>query len=944
LLYLSIATKSRQALNQKEKIIQQIRDLKDELIKLEMENKKSPGTEEALKGIDHNLVKALPDLLFVLDKNCNIIDVFESSEVELYKKPADSLPGANLQDILPKEIAELTRNKIQTVLNEGKKNLYQYSLNISGEKQYYKARMVPYGKEHVLAVISKISDKVNAEQIAQKKAGYLYHVMMNSPVGIMQLSKKGEILFVSESIRNIKKELKPQKDEGQECRICVNVLKEKFGSIEGVFEAVKKSTDKYLRFTVSLTDKDDQPVHLVFSLQTEQDPLDRKDQLFVFIENVTEYQQANQELKKNQERLKEIQELSRIAYWQYDPETDTFSGFNRLLDYLKLDGFKTELSKEELYAFLHPRDKEKMEYLHANMIARKYNLIEQFRLIINGRVYWMEIRSNVRQQENKKVPLIYGSIQDITAQKRQEELLKQSRKLQQTLVEQIPVAVYVKNAENHQIQIWNKAAEKLFGLPKDKVIGKTDSKIFCKKLSRLLYEHDKSILETKSSVQTEEESFNMPDGSKKILKVIQVPVVIDETVHYIMGIAMDLTESIHAKKQLIKAKNQAEKSDRLKSTHLANMSHEIRNPMNSIVGFSRILVEDENLDPKDKEEFISLINENAKHLLSLISDIIDIAKIENNKLKIFKVSFNINEQLKKLKSTYEQQLSEEQKTGVSIKTDAALPDDRAIIYTDENRFVQIFNNLISNAVKFTKEGEIRIGYDVASDGKLHFFVKDTGIGIEKSQQDQIFEEFHQLGANGKGKGLGLSISRQLVSYLGGSIWLESELGKGSAFYFSLPFDHPENKEPAPVEVDQNNTHSTTDTPTAEHSDYEWSDKKVLIVDDAKDVLTFVSILLRKTNVQVDTAINGTEAIQKVNESNGKYDLILMDIQMPGISGIDALETIKKSYPDIPVFAQTAFALEGDSDRFISKGFDDYIAKPVNKKELLKKMASFIEQV
>ncbi|HKK66565.1 MAG TPA: ATP-binding protein, partial [Bacteroidales bacterium] len=286
---------------------------------------------------------------------------------------------------------------------------------------------------------------------------------------------------------------------------------------------------------------------------------------------------------------------------------------------------------------------------------------------------------------------------------------------------------------------------------------------------------------------------------------------------------------------------------------------------------------------------------------------------------------------------YIQQLKELNKPQVKIRLETPLSDDKAVIYTDENRFVQIFNNLITNAIKFTKEGEIRIGYEIVSDDKLHFFVKDTGVGIENSQKEQIFEEFHQIGPSGRGKGLGLSISKQLVTYLGGEIWLKSELGKGSAFFFSLPYDfnkQSDTLETAPLKK--------AVAPETKKNNVDWSDKKVMIVDDAKDVLTFVSILLRKTNVQIDTALTGSEALQKINESDGGYNLILMDIQMPGISGVEALKRIKESHPDLPVFAQTAFALEGDEARFLKKGFDAYIPKPVNRNELLRKMTPFME--
>ncbi len=927
-------------MNRKHQIRKQIRELENELIRLEVKSNKKKtafsGHVNLWRDADRFLVDALPDLVIIMDKQGHIIDVFESADVELYDDVAKLL-GANVHDILPAPVADMTTKKIKLVLRKKKKQIYQYDLDIAGEKNYYQARMVPYGEDHVLAVISKITDKLIAQNKAKKKAGFLYQVMKNSPVGILQISKSGDVLFASEAVRTLRNQIQKIKENYAPGEGCKRVIVDKYGSLNAVFEAVSNSPENYLRFTVFLKGNRNQTLSLVYTVLTEKDPLDKEEQLFIYVENVTEYYQTNKRLEESREHLKEIQKLSRIAYWQYDPETRIYSGFERLLDYLNVDDIKPQLTREELFAYLHPDDVDKMKYLDDNMMARKHNLVEQFRLVVNGFVYWMEIRSNTRHTENRKTPLIYGSIQDITPIKKQEEALKQSRKIQQTLLEQIPVAVYVKDAESLRYQIWNKAAEKLFSLKREDVIGNTEEDVFPPGLAKMFSRLNVDTLKKKETVKTDEKTVEMSDGSSKTIIAIQVPVVIDEQVHAILGIAMDMTQSIEVKKQLIEAKNNAEKSDRLKSSHLANMSHEIRNPMNSIVGFSRILVEDENLDAGDKEEFISLINENAKHLLSLISDIIDIAKIENNKLKIFKSSFNFNEQLNKLKSIYIQQLKELNKPQVKIRLETPLSDDKAVIYTDENRFVQIFNNLITNAIKFTKEGEIRIGYEIVSDDKLHFFVKDTGVGIENSQKEQIFEEFHQIGPSGRGKGLGLSISKQLVTYLGGEIWLKSELGKGSAFFFSLPYDfnkQSDTLETAPLKK--------AVAPETKKNNVDWSDKKVMIVDDAKDVLTFVSILLRKTNVQIDTALTGSEALQKINESDGGYNLILMDIQMPGISGVEALQRIKESYPDMPVFAQTAFALEGDEARFLKKGFDAYIPKPVNRNELLRKMTPFME--
>lgn len=928
----------KQKRNLKTKISQLEKEL-SELRKLE-QVKEITRTETAKMEKSEQKVNSMPHLICILDEEATVVDVLESENLTI-NLSSDNMSGLSMNELLP-ELPDIVNSKpIREAIKERRIIDKKYKIDKDNKTHHYQNRIVPLPGNKLLYELTELPGKYNAEEMAVKKADFLYRVMSESPVPIVKINRRGKVLFRSESAVQLFDIIDPKRNP-EYCEMCQQILKNEFKTIEAVYDALAASEDEFLSFMVKAKDPQGKIFSLKFSILTVDDPLEEDKQLFVYIQDVTDYLEQNRLLRENQLRLHEVQRLSKIAYWEYHPEEETFRGFGQMLDFLNIKRNFDDISKEAFFDFVYPDDRERVKHWFRIKAGRQQNFVEKFRILADDRLFWLEVRSRVKNVQEQETPLIVGSVQDITDRKTQEDLLKRSRHLRDTLLEKIPVAVYVKDAETFRYNVWNHAAEKLFGISKHKVLGKTDEDIFPESVATVFRHRGRTTIESKMTVEFQEEEFEFPRNSKKLINFVQVPVIMKKEVHALLGIAMDITGKKLVENQLIHARDQAEKSDKLKSTYLANMSHEIRNPMNAIVGFSRILVEDENLDPADKEEFIALINENAQHLLSLISDIIDIAKIENNRLKIFKTTFNLNEKLKKLAAKFRQQMKNVGKNDIMLKLETERKDNGFSIHTDENRFVQILNNLVTNAIKFTREGEICIGYELVSGQAIRFFVRDTGIGIEENQQHKVFDEFYQADRADApaGKGLGLSISKQLVTYLGGEIWLESSRGKGTTFYFTLPYNNQTGRNPTSEANDNPGQQIAKAQKKAKSID--WSGNKILIVDDAKDILTFVSILLKKTNIEIHTAESGTEAIKKVKQNDGDYDVILMDIQMPDISGIIAMKEIRKLYSGIKIFAQTAFALEGDEQKFLKQGFDAYIAKPVNKNDLFAKIARVIE--
>jgi PAS domain S-box-containing protein len=396
-----------------------------------------------------------------------------------------------------------------------------------------------------------------------------------------------------------------------------------------------------------------------------------------------------------------------------------------------------------------------------------------------------------------------------------------------------------------------------------------------------------------------------------------------EITHFV-AIKEDITERKKIEKELIHAKEQAEESSRLKTAFLNNISHEVRTPMNAIVGFADLLY-DNNL-PKEKQGlYVDTINSSSRQLLRIIDDVLEISRLESGSIKLKLNNFSLTELFKDICVTLEK---EALSYDLSLTFDYLENDPFDYINADREKIKQILTGLIINAFKFTPKGGVKTGY-FFNKNKLTFYVKDTGIGIPKSEQRKVFERFYKVEQNqsyrNKGTGLGLSIAKGLVEIMGGEIWVESEPGEGTAFYFTA-FWEPAIRGSQPAETTEN-----------EQSVFNI---EVLVVDDELYNYTYLSELLEKRVAKIYWARNGMEAINIVE--NYKIDLILMDLKMPGMNGFEATKTIKEKFPHINIIAQSAYTQTEEKENALKAGCDDYITKPISKNQLLKCMQKNIK--
>ncbi len=389
---------------------------------------------------------------------------------------------------------------------------------------------------------------------------------------------------------------------------------------------------------------------------------------------------------------------------------------------------------------------------------------------------------------------------------------------------------------------------------------------------------------------------------------------------------VNLRERLEKEEKLIAAKVQAEESNRLKTAFLQNMSHEIRTPMNAILGFLGLLREPE-LKGDLRKEYIDIVDISGQRLLGTINDIIEISKIEAGQSEVIYSEVNLAELLRFHHDIFK--LSA-QKKGLSLKISGKLPPALTVIKTDRHKLEGILANLINNAIKFTRHGSVEFG-SYSDDDSLVFFVKDTGVGVPADRLDAIFDRFVQADVSStrpyEGSGLGLSIAKAYVELLKGRIWVESELGKGSTFYFSFPMASSFNTELFSRQ-NSNFTRNYQNSPG------------ILIAEDDDTSFMYLEKILEKSGAEIIRTITGEDTIKAVREIP-YISLILMDIKMPGMDGLEATWQIRQFNKTVPIIAQTAYALTGDRDNAIKAGCNDYLSKPIKSSDLLRLVEKYI---
>lgn len=526
----------------------------------------------------------------------------------------------------------------------------------------------------------------------------------------------------------------------------------------------------------------------------------------------------------------------------------------------------------------------------------------------------------------RKSLLVYG--RDITRQKEMEGSLVDREKNYRILFENSPLGIFTAKPDGTILEA-NDELLRILGSPSLEATKEINILKFPQLVDNGYSNKFLKSCETGEIVKVELEYTSKWKKTKWLSSQIVPLKNAEGKVEKIYTVIEDISERKKTEKDLIQAKEKAEESDHLKSEFLANLSHEIRTPMNGIIGFSSLL-EGEGLSDAANKNYIKIIINSANQLLRIIDDILEISKLETHQVTLRPHEVNVNDLLQECFAVFDMKAKEKK---LALYLDKTLDGEAAEIIIDDNKLHKIFDNLLENALKFTYEGFIRMGYKLK--GKmLEFYIQDTGVGISPVNQGLIFERFSQeekeLSRKVGGLGLGLSIAKANAELLGGNIRVESEKGRGATFFVSVPFNpiHPEKV--------------LADDPSKNKRDGNSEIKTILIVEDEEINYQYIEFLLKRMGpkFKIIHAIDGMQAVD-FYKNNPDINMVLMDIKIPVLNGLDATREIKKGTSKIPVIAQTAYATSDDKENALNAGCDDFISKPFQKDEFYELIKKYL---
>jgi PAS domain S-box-containing protein len=634
--------------------------------------------------------------------------------------------------------------------------------------------------------------------------------------------------------------------------------------------------------------------------------------LFVMAEiisNTFARKQTEEELRKSKELLSETESIGKVGGWSFNIDT------------------MVQKWTDEVYR-IHEVEISPNPCVDAGIkyyTTESRPIIEKAvqRAIEHGENYDLELeiitaKGNTRAVHtvgisDLKNRRIYGFFQDITERKQAENELRFQNILLKTQQEVSLDGILIVD-ENGKIISFNQRFADIWEIPDEIMAMQSSEKTLQFVLPKLTNPDEFSqqihYLYKNKNKKSYDELF-LSDG--KILERYSSPLIGSDDVYYgRIWYYRDITERKQAEKELIKAKEKAEESDRLKTAFINNISHEVRTPLNGILGFGHLIME-EGLSEKEKQEYYKVLRDSSKRLQDTISDIMDISQLTADSIKPSPAGVHLGQLMNNMLETTQLACA---KRNILVTLKSPEQYDNLVLQTDGELLSKTLSHLLNNAEKFTSEGRITLGFEVKSKW-VEFFVSDTGKGIAADKLDAVFEPFMQEDASvtrgHEGSGLGLTIARHVAELLGGKLWAESENGKGSTFFFSLPFVTAESK---PEQAEDIAVKPTVAGKTL-----------VLIAEDEESSYLLMKTMVQKAGFVSLHAFNGAEAVELCREYP-EIGLILMDIKMPVMDGLEATTRIKAFRPDLPVIALTAHAQIGDRQRILDAGCDEYMAKPV----------------
>ncbi|RUT77964.1 PAS domain S-box protein [Ancylomarina longa] len=589
---------------------------------------------------------------------------------------------------------------------------------------------------------------------------------------------------------------------------------------------------------------------------------------------------------------------------------------------------KEELLNLSIQDFIQDLDADYVENSIKRLTREKQFLTEQIFISKYGKTTPMETVNQLVTLKGKHV--ILSTARDITERKHAQQAIIQSERRLKKMIYKSPLPIVIAD-DQQNIEYFNDKFIELFGYTLQDIKTAEDWYMKCfpdieyrEKVRKIWDLAVKKAQKENSDIPKQELDIYTKTGDLRHCEFFMVPLDTSS-----MIIINDITTIINTQQELVKSKEKAEESDRLKSAFLANMSHEIRTPMNGIIGFADMLRKPGKSDDQHNT-YIDIIYKSSNQLLKIINDILDISKLDAGQTIVKETQCSVNVLLDDLHMQFSKENTADDE--IEFKVSKSLPNKKAIVITEERKLKQVLINLLNNAFKFTSSGRIEFGYKLLESNFLEFYVKDTGIGIPKEKREIIFERFRQVEESFTrkygGTGLGLAISKGFVELMGGKIRMKTMEDNGTTFYFTIPYK--------PIEL------AALSDVKSKKKDYQWADKLILVVEDDETNYKYIKAALKPTKVKILHTISGNKAIE-LSLRNPTINLVLMDLRLPDINGLEATQSIKKMRDNLPIIAQTANAFREDRNKSMEAGCDDFIAKPFDEGKLLDTINKYIKK-
>ena len=888
----------------------------------------------------HKILQLTSDTLILVDKNGTCLDIDPHSDLWFLQE--DRLLGTNLFNLLPDHTFQKLLPDFRRVTQQGITVNRNYRLPLEGgETYYFKCIMQPYDGDKVLCQYRDITARSNVKLQLERTNYELKEIQKAAQIGQWKYSSR-ERTFYYRGYNGIVCTEEERSINFQD--YYETILSEDLPAVNTWMEANRRELLKeYIEYRILL---EGQVYYMRQQCYLRNEEEDGNIVLEGYIQNITDIQRKRNDINTLTHAINNAKES---VYAARRDGTLIFANRQFRLNHRIAEQADLSLIRvfdvvgdmtciedwEERYRSI--REGQTLNFLAYQPLKHDKNT-----LAFEGTMY------SVTTDDGEET--FWSFTHDISDRIRYESQIKRFNRIMDTTMENIPAGIVVKDIENDFRYIYRNRESYNRDISSENAIGMNDFDYYPPEMAQQKRKEDMEIAATGKGMHWIMEGKDK-NGNLLILDKQKIMVESEDFSPIIVSIEWDITQLELMRRELIESKEKAETSDKLKSAFLANMSHEIRTPLNAIVGFSRIISESDNAE--ERREYYEIVDANNERLLQLINEILDLSKIESGIVEFTYGPVRLHTLCKEIHDAHVFRCPQ----GVELRFDS--PDEALSIHSDKNRIFQVFSNLIGNAFKFTTEGSVSYGYKQEGE-RVVFYVKDTGLGIEPEKLGRVFQRFAKLNNFAQGTGLGLSICKTIIERLGGEIAVSSEVGTGTTFTFWLPLENviqdtetgtnshlpgeavgtqPSEVLPAKEDTPRPKEETTEKEEDLRTTAVETEKATILIAEDTDSNFDLLNAILGR-KYRLVRARDGMEAVTMYDEVNP--DLILMDIKMPNLDGLEATRIIRQLSAEVPIIAQSAYAYEHDRNAAEEAGCNDFISKPIAQEKLKEKIKKWLK--